>query len=69
MVVTEKDGNQPVDFYWIDSLLSVVQIAGKSKYVRKLYLQFEPEESWKRAVICACSRVNDLVFESAYLID
>ncbi len=35
------DGDQLVDFYWIDPMLTAERIAAKSKYAGKLHLQFE----------------------------
>ncbi len=44
------------------------RIAGKSKYARNLYLQFEREDSWTRLGVRAFGRVNGgLVFQTAYL--
>ncbi len=54
------DGNQVVDFYWIDPMV----IAGH------LYLQFELEESWDWHGVRALGRVDGgLVFEAAYILD
>jgi hypothetical protein len=38
------DGDQLVDFYWIDPMLTAELIAGKNKYAGNLYLQFEVEK-------------------------
>ena len=68
--IIELDGDQLVDFYWIDPLMNAERIVAKSKYAGKLYLQFEPEESWERPGVRAFGRVNGgLIFEAAYLID
>ncbi len=53
------DGDQHVNFYWIDPLLNAEKIVAKSKYAGKLYLQFELEESWTRPGVCSFGRVND----------
>ena len=51
-------------------MFAAEQIAAKSKYAGKLYLQFEPEESWERPGRRAFGRVNGgLVFEAAYMRD
>jgi hypothetical protein len=42
------DGDQLVDFYWIDPMLAVERIAAKSEYAGKMHLQFELEDSWDR---------------------
>ena len=68
--VSAKDGDQLVDFYWIDPMLVAERIAAKSKYAGNLYLQFELEDSWERPGTRAFGRVNGgLVFEAAYLFD
>ena len=68
--VSAKDGDQLVDFYWIDPMLFAEHISAKSKYAGNLYLQFELEDSWKRPGTRAFGRVNGgLVFEAAYLFD
>ena len=68
--VSEQDGDQLVDFYWIDPMLSAERIAAKSKFAGNLYLQFEIEDSWDRPGTRAFGRVNGgLVFEAAYLFD
>ena len=42
------DGDQLVDFYWIDPMLTAERIAAKSKYAGHMHYQFELEESWDR---------------------
>ena len=67
---SDLDGDQLVDFYWIDPLFAAERIAAKSKYAGNLYLQFEPEDSWERPGVRAFGRVNGgLVFEAAYFMD
>ena len=39
------DGDQLVDFYWIDPMLTAERIAAKSQYAGHMYYQFELEES------------------------
>ncbi len=46
--LSAKDGDQLVDFYWIDPMLVAESIAAKSKYAGNHYLQFELEDSWER---------------------
>ena len=59
------DGDQLVDFYWIDPLLNAERIVAKSKYAGKLNLQFELEESWTRPGVRTFGRVNGgLIFEA-----
>ena len=45
------DGDQLVDFYWINPMLTAERIAAKTKYAGNLYLQFEPEDSWERPAL------------------
>ena len=42
--VSAMDGDQLVDFYWIDPMLTAERIAAKTKYAGHLYLQFEMED-------------------------
>jgi hypothetical protein len=64
------DGDQLVDFYWIDPMLTAEHIAAKSQYAGHMYYQFELEESWDRAGVRAFGRINGgLVFEAAHILD
>ncbi len=66
----QRDGDQSVEFYWVDPMLSAERIASKSKYSGHMYYQYEPEWSWERPGIRAFGRVNGgLVFESCYIVD
>ena len=66
--VSAMDGDQLVDFYWIDPMLTAERIAAKTKYAGHQYLQFEMEDSWERHGMRAFGRVNGgLVFEAAYI--
>ncbi len=58
------DGDQLVDFYWINALLNAerIQICRKTVPSQK--------ESWARPGVRAFGRANGgLIFEAAYLID
>ena len=48
IIFSAMDGDQLVDFYWINPMLTAERIAAKTKYAGNLYLQFEPEDSWER---------------------
>ena len=62
------DGDQLVDFYWIDPMLTAERIAAKTQYAGHMYYQFELEESWDRAGVRAFGRINGgLVFEAAHI--
>ena len=68
--MSAKDGDQLVNFYWIDPMFAAERITAKSKYAGKLYPQFELDGSWERPGFQAFCRVNGgLVFEAAYIID
>ena len=68
--LTDRDGGQSVEFYWIDPMLCAERTASKSKYAGHMYYQYEPEWSWERPGIRAFGRVNGgLVFESCYIVD
>ena len=70
--VSALDGDQLVDFYWIDPVMVAEHLAGKSKYAGKLYLKFEPdsEDSWTGPGVRAFGRINGgLIFEAAYILD
>ena len=54
--VSAKDGDQLVDFYWIDPMLVAECLAAKSKYAGNL--KFELEDSWERPGTRAFGRVN-----------
>ena len=70
IIFSAMDGDQLVDFYWINPMLTAERIAAKTKYAGNLYLQFEPEDSWERPGVRAFGRVNGgTVFEAAYLLD
>jgi hypothetical protein len=56
--LTEKDGDQSVEFYWIEQMLSAERIAAKSEYSGHMYYQYEREWSWERPGIRAFGRVN-----------
>ena len=59
--VSAMDGDQLVDFYWIDPMLTAERIAAKTKYAGHLYLQFEMEDSWERHGMRAFGRVNGAI--------
>ncbi len=57
------DGDQLVDFYWIDPMVTAERIAAKSQYAGHIYLKFDLEDSWVRPGVRAFGRVNGgLVF-------
>ena len=64
------DGDQLVDFYWIDPMLTAECIAAKSQYAGHMYNQFELQDSWDRPGVRAFGRINGgLIFEAAYILD
>jgi len=70
LFVSELDGDQLVDFYWIDPVMVAERLAGKLKYAGKLYFKFETQDSWTRPGVRAFGRINGgLIFEAAYILD
>ena len=68
--LTELDGNQTLDFYWLDPVETAKRLVGKKKFAGKLYYQFEREDSVQRPGKRAFGRANSgTVFQSAQLID
>ena len=49
VLLSPKDSDQLVDFYWIDPMYAAEQTAAKSKHhdAGKLYFQLEKEGSWE----------------------
>ena len=67
---TELDGNQTLDFYWIDPVEASKRFAARKKFAGKMYYQFEREESVERPGKRAFGRANSgTVFQTAQLID
>ena len=70
LCITKLDGNQSVEFVYIDPTWSAEIIAAKQKYKGHMYYQFEPEESWTRPGLRAFGRVNGgAIFEVCYMLD
>ena len=65
------DGNQLLDFYWIDPIEAKIRFVAKQEYSGKLYTQFVPGTSYfnpGQRAFDACAN-SDMVFEAAQLID
>jgi hypothetical protein len=64
------DGDQVLDFYWIDPIDAAKRFISKPKFAGKLYTKFERQDSVRRPGKRAFGRANSgLVFQSAQLID
>ena len=65
------DGNQLLDFYWIDPIEAIIRFVAKQEYSGKLYTQFVPGTSYlnpgQRAFDAFAN--SGMVFEAAQLID
>ena len=65
------DGNQLLDFYWIDPIEAIIRVVAKQEYSGKLYTQFVPGTSYlspgQRAFDASAN--SGMVFEAAQLID
>ena len=65
------DGNQLLDFYWIDPIEAIIRFVAKQEYSGKLYTQFVPGTSYLnpgQRAFGACAN-SGMVFEAAQLID
>lgn len=66
-----KDGNQLLDFYWIDPIDAIIRFIAKREYSGKLYTQFARGTSHLcpgQRAFDACANAG-MVFEAAQLID
>ena len=66
------DGDQVLDFYWIDPIAAAKRFISKPKFAGKLYTKYERQDSQavRRPGKRAFGRANSgLVFQSAQFID
>ena len=65
------DGNQQVDFYWIDPIEAIKRYVAKAEYSGKMYTKYEPGTNRMHPGQRAFdSRANSgMTFEAAQLID
>lgn len=69
-VLTELDGNQDLEFYWIDPIDAMDRHVARPEYANKTYLHYERQESEQRPHKRAFGRANSaLVFQEAQAID
>ena len=67
---TEMDGDQVLDFYWIDPIAAAKRFISKPNFAGKLYTKYERQDSVRRPGKRAFGRANSgLVFQSAQFID
>jgi len=65
------DGNQLLNFYWIDPIEAIIRFIAKRQYSGKLYTQFAPGTSYiyqGQRAFDSCAN-SGMVFEAAQLID
>ena len=65
------DGNQVLDFYWIDPVDAIIRFLAKRENSGKLYTQFVPGTSYlapAQRFFDECANAG-MVFEAAQLID
>jgi len=65
------DGNQLLDFYWLDPIEAVIRFVAKKEFSGKLYTQFVPGTSYHspgQRTFDGCAN-SGMVFEAAQLID
>ncbi len=64
------DGDQDLDFYWIDPIDAAKRFISKRKFAGKLYTQFKRENSTQRPGKRAFGRANSgLVFQACQAVD
>jgi hypothetical protein len=69
-IFSGRKGDHLVDFYWIDPMFAAEPIAAQFDFSGKLYLRFEPEESWERPGVCTFGNVNGgHVFEDVQTLE
>lgn len=70
MTSTELDGDQVLDFYWLDPIAAVKRFVSRPQFAGKLYTKYERQDSLRRPAKRAFGRANSgLVFQSAQLVD
>jgi hypothetical protein len=70
LIFSALDGNQILDFYWIDPVDAAKRFISRPKFSRKQYTQFKREWSEQRAGKRAFSRANSgLIFQSCQAVD
>ena len=65
------DGNQLLDFYWLDPIEAIIRFVAKKEFCGKLYTQFVPGTSYHspgHRAFDGCANCG-MVFEAAQLID
>jgi hypothetical protein len=66
----ELDGNQVLNFYWIDPIDAAKRFISKPKFAKKLYTQYRRENSTQRPGKRAFGRANSsLVFQTCQAVD
>jgi len=66
----DLDGDQILDFYFIDPVASMDRFIGQPKFASKTYFKYERQESELRPNKRAFGRANSgLVFQEAQLLD
>ena len=64
------DGDQVLDFYWIDPIEAAKRFISKPTFAGKLYKKYERQDSVRRPGKRAFGRANSgLVFQSTKFID
>ena len=64
------DGEQELNFYFLDPVATMDRFIGQAKFAGKTYMKFERQESEERPAKRAFGRANaGLVFQEAQLLD
>ena len=66
----EMDGEQDLNFYFLDPVATMDRFIGQPKFAGKTYMQYERQESEERPAKRAFGRANGgLIFQEAQLVD
>jgi hypothetical protein len=64
------DGDQILDFFWIDPIAAAKRFVSRPRFAGKLYTRYERQSSLRRPEKRAYGRANSgLVFQSAQYVD
>ena len=67
---TELDGDQVLDFHWLDPIAAVKRFVSRPQFAGKLYTIYERQESLRCPGNRAFGRaISGLVFQSAQSVD
>jgi len=69
-ILTDQDGQQVLNFYWIDPIQAVKRFIAKRKYANKFYTRYEPQFAGKDNRERAFSKANSgTIFQAFQLLN